>query len=302
MKTIYSVCLLSFSVLFTSCKKQADNTSIKEAYNTGEITILVEESIAPIFNDLNAVFKSRYPNAILKPVIAQENQITNLLIKDSARLAFLPNKLDEKQQDYLKNRATAKQTPVAKDAILFLVNKSSTDTLVHPNEIIDLLKNPEKTTSRVFVFNNINSSLINYFKEQAKVTYPGKNLYFLNSTAKVLEHVSNNSNAIGVVGINWLLQPNKAIEVNKSKLKYAWVFNEKEDKYFQASQTTIADGTYPLSREIHLIDLQGKSGLGKGFSSFAASDIGQRVVLKSSLVPYKMPTREIHIKSEESEK
>src|SRR5690606_35278245 len=96
-------------------------------------------------------------------------------------------------------------------------------------------------------------------------------------------------------GINWLLQPDEEINKLKETLRSLKVLNSSDNQYYLPTQSTIADGTYPLTRELYIIEAQGMSGLGKGISSFAASDKGQRIVLKSGLFPHKQPTREIII-------
>src|SRR5690606_27093923 len=101
--------------------------------------------------------------------------------------------------------------------------------------------------------------------------------------------------AIGVVGINWMLQPDDKIKESIKNLRSMLVYNDSLKQYFAPSQSTIADNTYPLIRTINMIDVQGKTGLGTGFASSAASDKGQRIVLKSGLMPITLPKREINI-------
>jgi phosphate transport system substrate-binding protein len=52
---------------------------------------------------------------------------------------------------------------------------------------------------------------------------------------------------------------------------------------------------YPLTRDVVIISREIGTGLGTGFISFAASDKGQRIVLKSGLVPVTMPVRIVNI-------
>ena len=98
-----------------------------------------------------------------------------------------------------------------------------------------------------------------------------------------------------MVGINWMLQPDEKIKEGIKQLRSMLVYNDSLKTYYSPSQSTIADNTYPLIRTINIIDVQGKTGLGTGFASFAASDKGQRIVLKSGLMPVVLPKREINI-------
>ena len=58
------------------------------------------------------------------------------------------------------------------------------------------------------------------------------------------------------------------------------------------------EGLYPLKRPIYLLNYQGKNGLGMGFASFVAGDIGQRIILKSGLLPVRIPSRELNVRKE----
>jgi phosphate transport system substrate-binding protein len=50
-----------------------------------------------------------------------------------------------------------------------------------------------------------------------------------------------------------------------------------------------------LARDLYIINCQGFSGLGMGFASFVAGDVGQRIILKSGLLPVRIPTRKFTI-------
>ena len=70
----------------------------------------------------------------------------------------------------------------------------------------------------------------------------------------------------------------------------------KSDGYYTPSQNNIAEGKYPLARDLYIINCEGFSGLGMGFASFVAGDIGQRIILKSGLLPIRIPTRKFTVK------
>ena len=67
--------------------------------------------------------------------------------------------------------------------------------------------------------------------------------------------------------------------------------------YYAPTQNNIAEGKYPLARDLYIINGQGYSGLGMGFASFVAGDIGQRIILKSGLLPVRVPGRKIIIRN-----
>jgi phosphate transport system substrate-binding protein len=67
---------------------------------------------------------------------------------------------------------------------------------------------------------------------------------------------------IGFVGLNYLYQPSVAV----AGLKNINVLSVKVGKKWQPSQNNLAEGTYPLARDLYIINCQGYSGLGMGFA------------------------------------
>ena len=63
--------------------------------------------------------------------------------------------------------------------------------------------------------------------------------------------------------------------------------------YYLPNQNDLGEGKYPLARDLYIINCQGYEGLGIGFTSFIAGEIGQRIILKSGLAPIRIPGRKI---------
>ncbi len=289
---IWSVLGLS---LLVSCKKETDQaTEVKEAYNKGTVEMYVESSVYPIVEDINQVYKNYYNNADIKLHMLSQNEILNAVYKDSNRLAVMPKSFTTKELEVFKGRAVPKITPIAKDAVLFITQKNATDTLINYNDVVAVFKGSKKS-DKVFVFHDVNSNIVNNIKKDADVESVSKNVYYAKTVDEIVSYINKNKNAVGVVGINWMVQPDEKIKEGIKQLRSMWVYNDSLKQYFAPSQSSIANNTYPLIRTINIIDVQGKTGLGTGFASFAASDKGQRIVLKSGLMPVTLPKREINI-------
>src|SRR5690606_6076433 len=123
MRRLYlSINMALMSVFLGSCNdKTAQNTEntdtieVEETYSSGEVSVYVEESVVPIFEDVAMIFEAEYPKAKLNTVASSENRIINLLAQDSIRLAIMPRKLNEKEVNFFKDRVSPKQTAFAKD-------------------------------------------------------------------------------------------------------------------------------------------------------------------------------------------
>jgi phosphate transport system substrate-binding protein len=81
--------------------------------------------------------------------------------------------------------------------------------------------------------------------------------------------------------LNYLYQPSVAVAGYLKNINVLSVKVEKND-YFAPSQNNLAEGTYPLARDLYIINCQGYSGIS---FPFVAGDIGQRIILKSGLLP-----------------
>lgn len=294
MKRLF-LSIIGLTVL-VSCKKEIDkkDNADKETYNKGVTEMYVESSVYPIIDDINQVFRTYYTDADIELKMLSQNEILNALYQDENRLAVLPKDFSEKELEVFKGRVVPKITPIAKDAVLFIGEKQTKDTLVNYQNVLDVIKGT-KVSDKVFVFHDANSSLVSKIMKDAGVSQLSKSVYYVKSIEELVQYINKNKNAVGVVGINWMVQPDEKIKESISTLRSLYVYNDSLKQYYMPTQSSIADNTYPLIRTINIVDVQGKTGLGTGFATFAASDKGQRIILKSGLMPVTLPKREINI-------
>lgn len=299
-KSLFVLGVLVGLTSLTQCKKDASTTGdgiVKETPVAGKTSILVEESIFPIVEDLVSVFEYEYDRASIELVMKSENEILDLIYRDSLRLAVLPRILDSLEVSDFKGKVVPKMSYFANDAITFITSKNNKDSILDYELLVSQLQSGHNADNRLLIFDNINSSISKQFRELTNVKdLSSDRVYYLPNTEKVIEYVNQHPNAIGVIGLNWLVQPNAIIRGYLDNIKVLAVRNPKDGNYYKPSQNNIGEGNYPLSRKLYLLDFQGKSGLGMGFASYIAGYKGQRIVLKSGLAPYKVHPREVIIR------
>jgi phosphate transport system substrate-binding protein len=127
-------------------------------------------------------------------------------------------------------------------------------------------------------------------------------VYSLKTNEEVIKYVHDTPGAVGIVGVNWLSQPTPSLAGIVSDITVLAVDNVKTDKgekkYYKPSQSNIATGSYPLIRKLYVLNYSGKDGLGMGFATYIGAFEGQRIILKSGLLPVEIPTREIEVRNE----
>ena len=110
--------------------------------------------------------------------------------------------------------------------------------------------------------------------------------------------VSENNGMIGVIGVNWISEPSSKMLPYLENINVLSVKALNGSSFVSPTQNNIAEGTYPLARDLFIVNCQGYSGLGMGFASFIAGDVGQRIVLKSGLLPVRVPGRKLNVRNE----
>ncbi len=296
VKLGYFSCVV-FVIMLVSCQQ---NKTEVQTYTSGKEKILVDESLAPIIEDQTYVFESAYPEAKLELVMKSENELINSFLDDSAQVAILSRDLTAAERKHFERKnIRMRVNRFAIDGIALITHNSAQDSTATIDDIIKVLRG-EKSSLGNLIFDNANSSTVRYFKELAAVkVLPEKGVYALKTNSEVIKYVFDNPGTIGVVGVNWIVQPPVDLEEEVSSLKILGVKNVAgkpgSDAFYKPFQNDIALERYPLTRSLYIINCEGGPGLGTGFASFIAGERGQRIVLKSGLLPDSIPSREINI-------
>lgn len=294
-KTLVGFVLLTLLFVF-SCQKK--NNKNQDTILEGKATIYVDESILPIVEDEQAVFETEY-KAKLHLVSKSESEVINDLFNDSARIVILTRTLSAKElKAYERKKIVPRITPFATDAIAFIRNKTTNDTLIALQDVIDFVNGKAFPNIKGLIFDNANSSTARYISEISGVSVNSqRNIFSFKTNEEVLKYVAKNNGMIGVIGMNWIFQPPLDLQETVDSINVLAVKGIKESEYVFPSQDNLAQGKYPLARRLYIVNCQGYSGLGMGFASFLTGERGQRIILKSGLVPERIPTRKISIRN-----
>jgi phosphate transport system substrate-binding protein len=280
----------------------------RDTSTTGTIGIRVDESLQPIIESQIQAFEGIYRYAKLNAEYKAEGLVFKDLLDDSTRVAIVSRQLtDQEKAVFDQRKITTRYTRIAIDAVALIVNNKNQDTLLTMNQLRDIFSgkitnwkqlNPKSGLRDIaLVFDNNNSSTARYMRDTLIAGNPlPPTATASNSHPALIDYVAKNENAIGVIGVNWISDRDDTTSVNFLKhIKVVGISTEDNpvttDSYFQPYQAYIAQGDYPLRRFWYIISTEGRAGLGTGFAAYVASDKGQRIILKSGLVPATMPVR-----------
>ncbi|WP_235946491.1 PstS family phosphate ABC transporter substrate-binding protein [Flavobacterium silvaticum] len=260
----------------------------------GSATVVVDETLLPILEDEKMVFESTYDAKInLKP--RSEAEAIQALLKDSAQIVVLARNLNSEELKFFSSaQRYPKVTPFAKDAIALIGNLNRKDSTIALSEVLDFMKGKSSSSFKGLVFDNPNSGTVQYMNNLAGIkNAPEKGIYSFKTNAEVLKYVAENPDMIGIIGINWIVQPSPEVQSYLKNIQVLDVQGVGKQGFYAPSQNNLAEGTYPLARQLYFVNVQGYDGLGMGFASFIAGERGQRIILQSGLLPEHMPSRKI---------
>jgi phosphate transport system substrate-binding protein len=301
MKIINRISYIFFLLLvYYGCN---GSDSPDDTPTSGQISISVDETFKPLIDSEIYTFEGIYNYADVNVSYKTELEAFNDLMNDTIRLIIVPRRLNKDElKEFEKWEIVPKVTKIAYDAVALIGSKDLKDSTLTLEEIKTLLSEgstPFLKNVKV-VFDNNNSSTINFLKEKTDVKKLSANCYALTSNSAVIDYISKEKNSIGVIGVNWISDRDDTTNLSFLKsVKVMGISISDNSEYYKPYQAYIARKVYPLWREVYIISKEAYTGLGTGLTAFIASERGQRIVLKFGLVPATMPVRLVELINEE---
>ena len=304
-------------------------------YADGSATMYCDDGFRNILQEEIEVFEYQYPNSAIIPFYVDEQTAMDSLLEDKTQLVVTTHELTGDQIKYLKDkyRRIARQTCIAVDAVALIVNKDNPVNSLTLDDIKSIISGkiskwnqlavPDDATIRL-VFDNQGSSTVSYMREKflgenGKVS-DNPNAFAQKDNAEVFDIVKKDRNAIGIISVSWLgsdLSEAKNVPVEKRMADYA-VENDtiatnlttevkilkvanpvEENDYstvaYMPYQAYINSGEYPLFRKVYMISTATKSSVLNSFYEFSRGFIGQKIISKTGILPYKMSTRLVNL-------
>jgi phosphate transport system substrate-binding protein len=280
---------------------------------SGKINISVDETFKPIIDTEISTFESLYKYAKINVSYKSEGNAFQDLVDDSARIIIVTRELTPQEKKHFEDiKLFPHITKIAYDAVTFVTNNNNPDTQFTNDQIKKIITgeigtwkqiNPKSGNGPIqIVFDNNNSGTLRFLKEYAGSKNLSKNSSASNSSEAVIDYVSKNKNALGVLGVTWISDRRDSTLMSfVDKIRVVEISppdsSEGRGEYYKPYQAYIATKYYPLWRTVYVISREARAGLGTGFASFVASDKGQRIILKSGLVPASQPVRLVELRN-----
>jgi phosphate transport system substrate-binding protein len=279
--------------LTISCHSKNSRVVQTDNPENGTIFISVDESFRPVIEEQIKMYEASYPNTHIVASYKSEADCFRDFFRDSLnRLIIVGRGLNRNEEKFMIDSLNYNPAcnAVASDAVAIIVNKRSLDTLYTLASLKNLLQagNSERKT---FVFDGLNAtSTVRFIKDSILKggAYDTTVVKATKNSEELLAYVGSHENAIGLVGISWIGNP----EVEKQlklldSVKIAYVRCDlcQDSPYVKPVQQSMISRRYPLVRSLYYILKENYTGLGTGFTSFLKFERGQLIFRRSYLGP-----------------
>lgn len=281
--------LLAFFSCSKSNKNQFDDTPIK-----GAISIDVDDSFKMLIESEKTAFENQHQYAKITLNNKPENEAVADLLNDKVRGIIVTRDLTAKEKEvFTREKISYRSYRFAADGIALISHKSNKDTLWTLDDLRQtLLGNSSKSVELVVDKNN--SSNLKFIVDQLHIdTKSTLRVREVGNNQKVIEFVKAHSNAVGLIGSNWISDGDNPTSLNFIRsvnvISLAKEKSSSKDEFYQPFGYNIALKKYPLRREAKMIIKEAHLGLGTGFVNYVCGDMGQLIVLKAGLIPLTRP-------------
>lgn len=305
----YCTGILILLLLLAGCRQK---NGPEDTPGSGVIRIAVDAALAPVIDQEIAVFEALSPRAGIVPVYTGETEAVNLLLEDSVRLAVTTRGLTEEEFASFHSRKFFPQViKIATDGIALIIHKDNPDSLINVEMLRKILIGEVDSWDELYpgsrlgkfqvVFDNPNSGTVRYMIDS--VCGGGKfseQCFAQPDNRKVVEYVKSTPSAIGIIGVNWISNPQDSLCVDFLNQVQVMRVGRTTDltvrNSFQPYSYYLYTGQYPLTRNVYILLNDPRSGLASGLTSFITGARGQRIILKSGLLPATMPVNVVNVR------
>ncbi|HMO61580.1 MAG TPA: substrate-binding domain-containing protein [Ferruginibacter sp.] len=282
--------------LLFSCTQQSSTNVPADSPYSGAITISVDESFKPVIDEQIAMYEGSYPGTKITANYKPEAECIKDLLWDTAtRLIIVTRSLNEKEEKYLADSLGYKPIwdRIATDALALVLHPKAADSTFTIDELRGMLDGTLKKGYQM-VFDGLNAtSNIRYAIDSILKgrQFDTSVVRAVKNSQAVLDYVAATPNAIGMVGISWIGNPEIKEQVEmlkKVKLAYINCSWCADSAFVKPTQLGIMSRRYPLVRGLYYIIKENYSGLGSGFVSFMRFERGQLIFRRAYLSPAKI--------------
>lgn len=284
------ILMLTISCL-VRCNPAEKKLSTFDTPHNGTIHISVDESFKPVIDEQILMYQATYPGTKIIAHYKPEADCFRDLLRDSlTRLVIITRGLTYKEEQFFIDSLNYNPgwNEIAKDAVTLIVHANSSDTVFTLDRLRKQLRG-EINREQVMVFDGLKAtSAVRYVRDSILngQAFDTSVVKAAANSRDVIDYVSTHENAIGILGVSWIGNPEDTAHLRLlKKVKIGFVECRRciDTTYIRPTQLAILTKRYPLVRGLYYIIKENYTGLGSGFVSFLKNEPGQLIFKRAYL-------------------
>jgi phosphate transport system substrate-binding protein len=286
--------ILIFFVLALATTRCGDSSNHKmETTTSGTINISADESFKPVIDSQVQVFESLHKDAHVIVHYKPEAECLKDLDNDSIRMVLVTRGLTDEENERMQKKLEFRPAfgPIAFDAIAVITSNQSKDTVFTMQDIRSMAEGTSGYKYKLLLDGTQATSTVRFVTDSLLKGKPlSKNVVAAKSSTGVIDYISGNNDAIGLIGVSWVGNKNDPQVLSfLEKVKIAAIeCRGCNGTYVKPYQANIVGGRYPMVRPLYYILKENYDGLGSGFTNFLIYEKGQLIFQRAYLLPARM--------------
>ncbi|MCF8216802.1 MAG: substrate-binding domain-containing protein [Chlorobium sp.] len=290
------IATLLIPLLAAGCGGKENTNTKRPSAISGTLQLNTERPILDVSREQAAIFQTYYPDTRISVNAVAPEHILSSLLNKQAGAVLVCGSLSAGEDSLLLDKAwRGRKEPVARDAVICIVNRRSAPDSLSTSTIAMMLSGKLRSAGDLVpLITENNYRLLLTLRDQ---------LHIEKSTIHALQAPSDSLLAVktasdtGVIGLLFLSSYNElALPAHiRDLVRIVPVLSdEQKARATLPSEQHIFDGTYPLATIVHYIYLSGNP-LAAGLGSWLSKD-GQKGFERSYLAPFRQVPRTIILK------
>lgn len=301
MNTRAAICGL-IVLLASGCRFDAPDPYTDDTPTAGKILILADEDCRPVIAKELEIFSAFYRQAEVTIRYLSEADLLKAMLNDSVRCVITTAEPGGEQAVYYhRRRITTPIVPIYKGGIAVIVEPTSKLERLDLEQLASILSRSKASEEGGAALDSLQPLFAGAGSGVARLLSDSLGIKNLRGQAladvpAVVAQVARSPRALGIIPFEAISDlDNPEMRALRAQVRIVPIARAPGDHAVLPSQSTLADGSYPLQRTVNMILTEGKSGLGTGFVSFVANHKGQRIILKLGVAPIIVPPRNVEI-------
>ena len=304
-----NVLIWSFALVIAACNVKQDKNV--NSITSGVLRIGVDDSYSLMMDSQIFTYTSLNKYATIQPEYQPEADVITALLSDSIQAAVIGRELSAEEVAYFKSiQRVPESLRIAIDGVAIVVHPENLDSVITMDQLRGIFEGRDSVWNQIIpgsnrgkinvVFDNAKSCNARFLKEKFGVSQFPPWCFSQQSNEEVIQYVNANKNAIGVISMSWITDPEDPIAIKyRSMIRTLGIVDPtnvvKPELARRPFQAYVFDGTYPLRRDVFYIRTGLRGTLGTGFANHLVGEKGQLIIHKMGMVAAKTPNRTVKI-------